>query len=152
IRGRTHEDADGKTLCARSSAVKKVAGRVPNIMATMCQSATGNCPSFEGCPYLAQFQSKGSVFFMSHEYLFFIGPEYAFVRSRHFPSPDLVVIDESILTALVVQLPPIPAAEFIRCAGSQRDLAELIIAELREGRSPKPALRAAGWTRSKLLR
>jgi hypothetical protein len=39
IRGRTHEDANGKALCLRPDAVKKVAGRVPNLTAAMCRSA-----------------------------------------------------------------------------------------------------------------
>src|SRR5262249_13424986 len=74
IRGRTHQDTNGNTLRLRSGAVKKIAGRLPNIMATMCRSPASNCPHLQECPYFAQFRSRGSVFFMSHEYLF-IGSE-----------------------------------------------------------------------------
>lgn len=149
IRGRTHQDGNGQTLCLKSDAVRQVAGRVSNITRAMCfrrddaGKTIAECEHFRSCPYFKQFEHARRVMFMSHEYAFHAVGE-------RLPRPDLIVIDESVLPALIAQPRPFTTEEFIKSAGRFSPLAGLIVNELRADRSPKPALRQRGWKKKRL--
>lgn len=145
IRGRTHKDENGETLCLKPEAVEAVAGRVPSITRGMCKNDNSQCEYYERCPYYEQYIPRSFVYFMSHEYAF--QPRYEKVLR-----PDFVIIDENILSNFVVMPRPFSPEEFIVSAGRYAPLARFIVAALEEGESPKSALKELRpyWTPSRL--
>jgi hypothetical protein len=147
IRGRTHRDKDGDTLCKKPEAVEAVAGHVQSIQKAVCKSETSRCEHYDYCPYYAQFQARSHVYFMSYEYAF--QPR----NPRIFP-PDMLIIDENVLPNFVKQLPPFTPEEFEKSAGRWAPLARFIVAALEDHKSPKITLKEDRpfWTERRLRR
>lgn len=145
IRGRTHKDANGETLCQKPDAVVAVAGRVPSITKALCENDGARCEFYNSCPYYQQFMPRCRVYFMSHEYAF--QPPNPKVER-----PDFVFVDENILPNFVVMPTPVSPREFYDSAGRYELLAKFIVAALDEGRSLKAALKEVRpfWTAKRL--
>ncbi|MDR7038811.1 hypothetical protein J2X36_003582 [Methylobacterium sp. BE186] len=150
IRGRLHEDAERGPLCIRPSFVRAAVERgVGNIAATCCELQTEDdkylqCPHRSMCPYYAQLAEFAEVKFMSHEYMLQR-------LGERFGRPDMVVIDEAFMHKLVRYSQTATAGDLLRDAADQSTMMKIVIDALRDGLSPKSALRDAGITKAALV-
>jgi len=97
IRGRTHKDVNGNTLCQKPDVVDKVIKYGLNIYKSLCKDSKMNveCQHFNVCPYLAQNDSDIKIKFLTHAPL---GIERGLIDSE---LPDRAIIDESYFSNLI---------------------------------------------------
>lgn len=154
IRGRTHgydpqrhAQTRQLSLCSRPEAVVEAArSGVHKISEALCYRRDDNgtahsCPYYDSCGWYAQFYEAQDVevYFLAHEYLMVT------ISDRLLPRPNLLVIDEDILQVLVANGPGFGPEQL-----EGHEIGDLLLAELRAGRDPRPAVIGAGWTKARL--
>lgn len=107
IRGRDRAHDDGEPMCRKHDLANELAKRHLPVAPNLCGrpgSKAGACEFYEECSrdrYRAQFNDAGpAVYFMPHAYLV--------RRPSDLPDPDLVVIDESPLNAVIGEPAELP--------------------------------------------
>jgi hypothetical protein len=98
-RGRPNPaDPTGGTMCLRAETAEKVARAGLPVQTAMCNDGGGKiCPKFAECPY-----QRERARLRSGEVRIIAGAhEYIPIRGGPMPTPDLVVIDERCLEAMV---------------------------------------------------
>ena len=98
VRGRTETGADQEPTCQRADYVKSLEKSGLSIRPNAChRSENEKCEFYDDCSYFKQFRTNplktGSVRLFPHEYL-------SIPRMDTYPEPDMVLIDESFLSAI----------------------------------------------------
>lgn len=96
VRGRTHKDINGETLCFKPTIVEKLSKFGLNIYKGLCnKSKDEKCEYFESCPYLAQNKPGIQVKILTHAHL---GLGRSLIDSD---IPELAIIDETYFSNLI---------------------------------------------------
>jgi hypothetical protein len=152
IRGRTKEDPSGNPMCKRRDLIQNKQQNLNSIYKTFCQNSSQNgsfkeCPHKSNCLYIQQFSQRNqpTVYFMSHAYAC-----NQLHEDLRLPTPDLVIIDESILSTLI-EKEDVPVSRFLKDSGEYSQVAEIILDELKAGRAPFKQLQIEGYDKYQLL-
>ena len=85
---------DPTAMCQKPEAADRAGKLGLNVMKTVCANGTTRCRFYDDCAYLKQSNKSAGVRIFAHEYLHLQKPGY-------LPSPDLVIVDESAVSALI---------------------------------------------------
>lgn len=91
--GRTAEFDDGSTLCQRRTEAEQLSQAGLSVYSRLCRASdgSGDCPHYQACPYIQQFDLSIDVFIYTHAHLFL---DRGRLEQR---KPRLVIIDESFV-------------------------------------------------------
>ena len=143
IRGRNQINPENGSMCHKSQYVKAIQKKFGSVYQHLCYNThtKTRCEHYADCPYLTQFNTAKHAqgIFMSHQYALLSQR-----KDNRLVNPDIVIIDESILQTLI-KTTSLPAVRFKKDADEYLALAELIIGELEQNRSPIPAMIEKGF-------
>ncbi|MCP4315607.1 MAG: hypothetical protein GY789_06195 [Hyphomicrobiales bacterium] len=132
MKGRGHGHEDGQSLCTRYNYVQSLEAAGLSIRSNACwRNPTEKCTDYETCMYWQQFRQTpgktGSVRILPHAYL-------AVERVDTLPNPDIVILDEAILSAIHSKT-HIAAGDFAKLLNesSTTQVGDLIVGSLRDG-------------------
>ncbi len=97
IKGRAQHNADGSRMCKRWRAADAIRHGFLRVLGNLCDNGYTRCPHYAECPWIAQWQDhRPGIVIMPSSYL-------AIHKPCGFPPPDLAVVDESAIGALVLE-------------------------------------------------
>jgi hypothetical protein len=93
--GRSHGARIGTPMCQRHQAADKIARAGLPVFENICKREDGACPHFKSCSWIQQWQDhEPGVRLFPLAYL-------SLPKACGLPAPDLVIVDESAVSALV---------------------------------------------------
>lgn len=136
IRGR---NAD---TCKKYSEIEVALAKIPGlpVMSSFCKKGESCCEHYAECPYIAQFQSKANIRFLTIDHAHYDRGEFGLNHA------DLYVLDEKDRAATLLETPDLD--KVLKTAGEARPVIDII--EKTPHKGVQAALLEAGWDYDRL--